>query len=227
MPESETHRPDARLAYEAELMRRNAAARRRAHSAYGGLQKLLVMLVLVVSLSGATLLLLSAQSRQLLLTRLGQEWTRLYESDETKGIFELPPPPPRRVEPQVVLGSSPSAPIVDQPSGEVYTSGVDETGRESLEKKFIPPQVTPGFEAAFKLLTADSPAASKLFSGQLPGYQYKEWKPLQNKHPEYYVSLVAERTSDQIEVQFVWSVNTETSRITPLSQAARDLEREN
>jgi hypothetical protein len=210
------------LAREAQHLRHSAPGSLRGGSQYGGLQKIVVFLLMAVSLAGAIFLVVSEHNRRLLIDRLGAEWARLYQSEEARGVFELPAPPPRRVEPRVVFRTS--GPVVE-PDGTVYTATPDESGGETIEKAFIPPQKTPGFEAAFRLLAAESAAASKLINGELPGLRYKEWQPIQNKHPEYYVSLLAEQTSDQTEVQLIWSVNTESGRIAPLSQAARDLER--
>ncbi len=225
MPETRADsgkRPDTGLTRQASVLRRNSKGTLRLRSEYGGFQKTIVLLFMLVSISGATVLLISESNRQLLISRLGIEWTRLYQSKESRGIFELPPPPPRRIEPQVIFRSV--APVA-APEGTVYTATPDESGGETIQKIFIPPQVTPGFEAAFRLLSSESVAASKLFKGELPNLRYKEWKPLQNKHPEYLIAMVAELITSQTELQYVWSVNTETSRIVPLSQDARDLER--
>ena len=225
MPESKAggeSRSGAQLSGEATVLRRNSKGTLRLRSQYNGFQKTIVTLFMLVTLLGAGVLLLSETNRQRLISRLGIEVSRLYQSTESRGIFELPAPPPRRVEPRVIFRSA--APVA-QPEGTVYTAVPDESGRETVRKIFIPPQVTPGFEAAFRLLSSESVAASKLFNGELPDLNYREWKPLQNKHPEYMIAMVAEQVSSQTEIQYVWSVNTETSRIVPLSQAARDLER--
>jgi len=227
MPEAKAgggNRSGAQLAGEATVLRRNSKGSLRLRSQYNGFQKIMVSFFMLVTLLGAGVLLLSETNRHRMIHRLGNEVTRLYQSKESRGIFELPPPPPSRVEPQVIFRSA--APVA-QPEGTVYTATADESGNETIEKIFIPPQVTPGFEAAFRLLSSESVAASKLFNGALPDLSYKEWKPLQNKHPEYMIAMVAEQVSSETEIQYVWSVNTETSRIVPLSQAARDLERAN
>ena len=214
--------PDtSRLKEQARNLRRSLKTPLQRRDRYSMWQKLLVLALLLFSVGGSLFALLDGSARQKLIARVGEEWTG-YFADREKDIFKLPPPPPRRVEPRVIYPSS--APVLggDSPAGTIYSAG--ESPGDPVEKKFVPPPKTPEAGAAFNLLKAKSDIAGKLAAGELAGWTFKEWKPVQLKPPEYFIDLVAVRAADSAEVHLVWSVNVENERIAPLSQAARDLE---
>ena len=69
--------------------------------------------------------------------------------------------------------------------------------------------------------------AQKLIEGELQvDLNYQEWKMVRAREPEFWIDLIAKRSSDQGELHLIWSVNAETGVVTPMSQAARDLDAE-
>ena len=69
--------------------------------------------------------------------------------------------------------------------------------------------------------------AQRLIEGELQeDLNYQEWKMVRAREPEFWIDLIAQRSSGQGEVHLVFSVNTETGVVIPMSQAARDLNAE-
>ena len=82
-------------------------------------------------------------------------------------------------------------------------------------------------QAAFELLKDKSVAAQMLIEGELQeDLDYQEWKMVRAREPEFWIDLIAQRSSDQGELHLIWSVNAETGVVIPMSQAARDLDAE-
>ena len=82
-------------------------------------------------------------------------------------------------------------------------------------------------QVAFEMLKNKSVVAQKLIEGGLQGeLDYQDWKMVRAREPEFWIDLIAERSSDQGELHLIWSVNTGTGVVTPMSQAARDLNAE-
>ncbi len=82
-------------------------------------------------------------------------------------------------------------------------------------------------QEAFQMLKDKSVVAQKLIEGELQeDLAYQEWKMVRAREPEFWIDLIAQRSTDQGELHLIWSVNTETGVVTPMSQAARDLNAE-
>ncbi len=82
-------------------------------------------------------------------------------------------------------------------------------------------------QEAFEMLKEKSAVAQKLIEGELQvDLNYQEWKMVRAREPEFWIDLIAQRSSDQGELHLIWSVNAETGVVTPMSQAARDLDAE-
>ncbi len=82
-------------------------------------------------------------------------------------------------------------------------------------------------QEAFQLLKDKSVVAQKLIEGELQeDLDYQEWKTVRAREPEFWIDLIAQRSTDQGELHLIWSVNMETGVVTPMSQAARDLNAE-
>ena len=82
-------------------------------------------------------------------------------------------------------------------------------------------------QEAFEMLKDKSVVAQKLIEGELQeDLNYQEWKMVRAREPEFWIDLIAQRSSDQGELHLIWSVNAETGVVTPMSQAARDLDAE-
>lgn len=80
---------------------------------------------------------------------------------------------------------------------------------------------------AFEMLRDKSVVAQRLIEGELQeDLNYQEWKMVRAREPEFWIDLIARRSSDQGELHLIWSVNAETGVVTPMSQAARDLNAE-
>ncbi len=210
--------PEARLRRQAEALRRAGPLLARGGAGYSSWQKLVILVLMGTALLTSLILVVSGQLRRQVIGRLGEEWTRLYQSDRMAGIHKLPPPPPRRVEARVAV----AVPVIATPpeSGMVVREGAEEVGQPRI---FAPPPKDARFEGAFQILMERSAAASRLADGRVDGLTYSEWRPLQARPPLYYVDLLARDSSDR-EVHYVWSVNLETSETKAESQAARDLE---
>lgn len=82
-------------------------------------------------------------------------------------------------------------------------------------------------QEAFQMLKEKSMVAQKLIEGELQeDFVYQEWKMVRARGPEFWIDLIAQQPSDQGEIHLVFSVNTETGVVIPMSQAARDLKAE-
>lgn len=82
-------------------------------------------------------------------------------------------------------------------------------------------------QEAFQMLKDKSRVAQKLIEGELQeDFVYQEWKMVRARGPEFWIDLIAQQPSGQGEIHLVFSVNTETGVVIPMSQAARDLDAE-
>ena len=171
------------------------------------------------------------------------------EPSATEPRRELTPPASSSSEPLIVprLKKGPTSPPVppspvDAPRGgaPALEQNPPEPGNKPVLQRKTPasnPQAeSPASEdvqeqersqAAFQMLKEKSAVAQKLIEGDLQGdLDYQEWKMVRAREPEFWIDLVAQRSTDQGEVHLIWSVNTETGVVIPMSQAARDLNAE-
>ena len=82
-------------------------------------------------------------------------------------------------------------------------------------------------QEAFQMLKDKSMVARRLIEGELQDdLNYQEWKMVRAREPEFWIDLIAQRSTDSGELHLIWSVNTQTGVVTPMSQAARDLNAE-
>ena len=173
-------------------------------------------------------LLIFDRSRLQLIASMGEGWNSTY-GDRKNEVFRLPPPPPKAVTTRVVL---PGGRIfVGEAEGE--TEGVlflDKTppvlGKEKGEEAPAAIILAKNSfnKAAYNLLKATSETVSELTKNNIAEFNFQDWRPVKDDPPEAWIDLVVTRGSDGELVHLIWSVNTETERMTPLSQAARDLE---
>jgi len=78
---------------------------------------------------------------------------------------------------------------------------------------------------ALEILKGKSVVVRQLIEGEgVPGLSYQEWKTVRHNPPEFWIDVVTQQTTDSGELHLIWSVNTETGGVSPLSQAARDVE---
>lgn len=197
-------------------------------------------LLFIVAVVGSVLFLLAFRDqRRNLVVRVGERWTqvaddssRVWGKDEE--IFKLPAPPPKQVDPKVVSVMPKVIFQADPEQGGVLYADLNppttdqKTGEEADSKKQAPElKKTQDLVAAYNHLTQKSEVARKLVAGAFQEYQFVDWKPIQQQPPVSYIQIAAKRTSDGQLLPFVWSVNTESGEIRPLSQMARDLESRN
>jgi len=171
-------------------------------------------------------LLIFDRSRLQLIASMGEGWSSTYV-DRLNQVFRLPPPPPKAVTTRVVI-----------PTGRISVGGAEEEAEGVLFLDKMPPVLgkeeapAPAVilaknsfnEAAYNLLRATSETAGELTKNNIPEFEFQDWRPVKDDPPEAWIDLVVKRDSDGELVHLIWSVNTETERMTPLSQAARDLE---
>jgi hypothetical protein len=159
---------------------------------------------------------------------MGEGWSSTY-GDRQNEVFRLPPPPPKAVTTRTVF-----------PSGRIFLGGAEEETEGVLFLDKQPPALGRAKEekapaaiilaknsfnkAAFNLLKATSETVAELTQNNIEGFEFQDWRPVKDDPPEAWIDLVVTRGTDGELVHLIWSVNTETERINPLSQAARDLE---
>jgi len=189
-------------------------------------KKACFLAVIVGVIFGAVYLLVFESQRQALVT-LAARGLDLHKSSEEE-LFKLGAPPPKVVEPEVrVQGGGPSIFSDEGIDGVLYADieveGMDERddGGED-EAEFITPARTEGSEKAFDFLTLTSDVVQQLIDGEIEGYTFKEWSPVQNNPPRFLLDLIVV-TAEEEELHLVWEVNMESESVRPLSQAARDL----
>ncbi len=226
MSDNSTAQPEApteaaRLRLQAENLRQSREVPLRRQE-YSILQKSAVLLLVVLSLAGSVFLLVDGAFRQRLIVKASDSWAKYVGDEEQQGVFKIPPPPPRSVEPRVVYPAGTTTLGRVESEGTIYKSEGSED--EPVEKTYVPPPKTAETGAAFNLLRAKSQIAGKLAAGELEAWKFKEWKPVQSKPPIYFVDVVAVRVADSSEAHFIWSVDLQKQTVAPLSQAARDLE---
>ena len=78
---------------------------------------------------------------------------------------------------------------------------------------------------ALEILKENSEIARQLIEGGgVLDLSYQEWKTVRRNAPEFWIDVITQRTMGRGELHLIWTVNTETGVVSPLSQAARDVE---
>ncbi len=188
-------------------------------------KKACLMAVIVGAIFGSVYLLVFESQRQALVT-LAARGLDLHKSSDEE-VFKLGAPPPKAVEPKVRV-QGPSIFSDEGIEGVLYADIEVEdweengdTGEEEAE--FIRPARTKGSEKAFEFLTLTSDVVQQLIDGEIEGYTFKEWNPVQNNPPKFLLDLIVVTAEDEGELHLIWEVNVERESVRPLSQAARDL----
>ena len=173
-------------------------------------------------------LLIFDRSRLQLIASIGEGWSSTY-GDRKNEIFRLPPPPPKAVQTQAVILTG-RIPVggAEEEEGVLFLDRKPpalgkEKGGEAPSRAVILAKNSFN-EAAYTLLRATSETAGELTKNNIPEFEFQDWRPVKDDPPEAWIDLVVTRRSDGELVHLIWSVNTETERMTPLSQAARDLQ---
>ncbi len=239
MPEETPSSEDKAKSIDPEVLRQQAAEIRQ--STYGRTEEppkaafrwlqIVYLAILVLVIGSAIFLLASRGTRLWLLKGIAQGWNKV-SNQENAEVFKLPAPPPKTVEPKVVLQGSPtfvfrgggsSAKPAAPQDQSAETVEPDTGAAQDDSKPPAPPEKTTGSKAAYDLLVKNSEVARKLTTNGFPDLQFKEWKPVKNSPPEFWINVVVARAGQNVE--FVWVVNTESGTVKALSQNARDLER--
>jgi hypothetical protein len=188
----------------------------------------LLFFLLIGAIAGATILLIFEEPRVQMLAAVTEGWMRTY-SDPEEGIFPLPPPAPKEVEPRVRYPDTFSS-SESEFDGVLYSSSSPTVGNDEEESEeepgFVNPAKTEESLEAFRFLIENSETARALEEDGLTGYQLNEWQPVRVDPPLFFIDLLVTRASDNRELHLVWEVDLETASIRALSQAARDLEAE-
>jgi len=173
-------------------------------------------------------LLIFDRSRQQLIASMGGGFSSAY-ADRQREILRLPPPPPKAVQTRTVMpaGRVSIGGVEDEPGGVLFLDKQPPGLGKAKEK--APTQAVilaknPFNEAAYNLLRATSENAAELTGNNVSEFEFQDWRPVKDDPPEAWIDLVVTRRSDGELVHLIWSVNTETERTAPLSQAARDFE---
>ena len=215
-----------RLKQQAELFR--ALARKSWEEVYESelprWRQLLYLLLLFGMLSAVLLLLISTNTRRRLIVSVGEGWVELFDQ-QSGTIFRLPPPPPNPVEPKFIEPTFTvrTSDTAEESSASLFggaeTSGAALSG---LSTAPITPAKTSANLDAYKLLQEKSEILAQLVEGGFADLDFRDWSPVRNRPPEFWIDLLAARNGE--EVHLVFSINKETGRVVALSQAARDLQ---
>jgi len=208
---------------------RSAAARELPDEIPSPVRIVLYLIVISVILMTAVFLL-AAQDRRLQLVELAVgAWLPASDGAE---VFRLPPPPPptpARMTVTAPIGSGSTLP--QAPPGVLFLDEFPEAGdlvseSEGDEPAESEPVLSRNEEntLAWEFLQKNAELVSALLTGEVPDLQFLSWSPVKDDPPEFWIDLTALWQSESQEVHLIWAVNLETERITPLSQAARDLE---
>ena len=235
MPESHTPQGANQLKKQADLLRQ--VSRKgwdgSNESELAKWKQCVYLLIILGALIAVVILLVSENNRRQLIASLGDGWIQLSGPHQQK-IFRLPPPPPKRPESKLsqstfaVASSKPS----EDPPQEIFANSEvtakKEVGKRGRERFGIlapaAPLKTAMNEQAYGVLQEESDLVSQLVGGDLSEFEFKTWKPLKDKPPEFWIDITAVRRVDGQEIHLIWSVNLESNAITALSQEARDLE---
>lgn len=186
-------------------------------------RQLLYLLLLFGVLSAASLLLISTGTRRQLIVLVGEGWMELFDR-QSDTIFKLPPPPPRPVEPRIIepTFTVSTSDTPEEPGRSLFAEDENSGGASSAPSVPVAPTKTSANAAAYKLLQGKSEIVGKLVKGGFAGLEFRDWSPVRNRPPEFWIDLLAARNGK--EIHLVFSINTETGRVVPLSHGARDLQ---
>ncbi|MCZ6879083.1 MAG: hypothetical protein O7G29_13160 [Acidobacteria bacterium] len=189
-------------------------------------KKYLYLSLIFAVLCLVVFLLIADRSRRQLIASAGEGWNRISGAEQNE-IFRLPPPPPQAVRTRVLISGDTvaSADDEEQPMGVLFWNQTL-SSPERNEQTAAPVVLAhnPLNEAAYNLLRETEEVTGELGENNHPEFEFKGWRSVKDDAPEFWIDLVVTRRSDGQEVHLIWSVNTETNRITALSQAARDLD---
>ncbi|HSR67963.1 MAG TPA: hypothetical protein VLU25_08480 [Acidobacteriota bacterium] len=242
-PEQDSGRPRRLDPYllqsQARTLRQRSAGSVRTAESYEApmWKKIGTVIVLLVVLGSVMYLLTFGQSRRQLAYQIGGAVEGVRGLSEDR-ILRLPPPARDDVVadasrvPVVVLGGDENAGVTTT-AGEgeqkiLYYNTFPEKSdqpRNPTQEEIAPPSKTEDAQKAYQLLLEQSQAALKLSEGQVEGWTFQEWQPVQNNPPRFFIALVAQDADGNTQ-QLIWEVNTDQSSAVARSQLARELVRQ-
>jgi hypothetical protein len=211
---------------QAQAYRQSATARSKEfyERPLAGWKQLLYLTLVFGSLFSVVFLLVVDERRQQLIALAGE----VLNPGEQRDINRLPPPPPKVIQARVVTAEGTGSPVPgpEEPRGVLF---LDQDPVRIRSGEVEPPAPiefprTESNRAAYELLVRLSDVAAQLSQNGFEELEFSTWRPARNEPPEFWIDLVAVRQADGEEVHLIWSVNTESERVSALSQAARDLE---
>lgn len=199
-------------------------ARRRFVPADTGLapyQQILSVALLVVVMGTALFLLVSGDSRRMLIQESASGWLTAFQA--APKTYRLPLPPPPVSQSGITFSSSEPVPEPSVPVGQgVWETGVPPASAQQ-EKPFEAPAKTASWKQAFERLTHESETVGKLTRGEVEGLVFQDWEPIRAQPPSYSFRLNMLRESDGAVVPFAWSLDVSSGATRPENQVARDL----
>ena len=196
----------------------------------------------VLVIGAAVYLLASADARHGLISQAELAWGSVYGASEDR-VHALPPPSRQQlIAEDVTRRAAPPARVRQggQPadSQEVDTDKVilyytdnpsDLLGDKPGSSRSADAQQSPGTPQknesntqAFEFLKANSAAAKAVVEGQAEGYQFVDWKPVQDDPPRFFINLASTNQAGR-EVLLIWRVDLESNSVEAMSQEAREL----
>jgi hypothetical protein len=121
----------------------------------------------------------------------------------------------RRTPPVLVRGKRVSEPaeenasVVSQPLVPVATPAPENNKARS--------------EEAYKILLDKVPVMAAIAAKSDPAMQLKSWSVVKAEETEFWIDLVAIRSSDKQEEHFIWKIRIDEQTVSPLNQSARRL----
>ncbi|HSR52973.1 MAG TPA: hypothetical protein VLV83_19295, partial [Acidobacteriota bacterium] len=195
-------------------------------------KKLLTLAVLLLVLGSVMYLLTFSQPRRQVAAQIGGAVNQVRGLGEDR-ILRLPPP----VRDEVARSEA-DMPTVVFRSGSNQAEEAGEGEKKILFLNTFPedsqqpqaaveeaaPTKTAGAQGAYDLLLQESEAARKVVEGEVEGWTFQEWKPVQNNPPRFYISLLAADSEGNVQ-QLIWEVDIEQGSAVARSQLARELAR--
>ena len=214
------------LKHQAHAVRRGATVQSKEfyERPLAGWKQCLYLTLVLGSLFSVVFLLIVDESRRQLIASTGG----ILYAGEQGDINRLPAPPPKVIQARVVTaeGTGSSAPSPEEPRGVLFLDQdpLRIRGEEEAPRAPVELPRTESNEGAYNLLVTLSDAAAQLAQNALGELEFSSWRSVKDEPPEFWIDLVSVRQPEGEEVHLIWSVNTESERVTALSQAARDLE---
>lgn len=221
---------DPRLASEARRIRKEkTGSGRSSNPEYGVVSpvriswwKRIVFLGFSLAAIGAALLLLAFPGTRSTVT---SELAELFVPEPESRFYRLPAPPPK----DPVVREQVQGPSEAEDEDQILYSGSQAPERiepDQEEEGMTYLLKSPGSREAFALLEKDEGRLGSLIRGESEDLEFRSWDLVNQNPPEYLLDIVVGSPGDEEEQHLVFRVNLSSGAIEPMSQAARDFERQ-